>query len=55
VAIAPIIAFGLVGGAGSTQRSTKDRNLSGTIASSKRMADGFRALHQGVTVQNSGP
>jgi hypothetical protein len=38
VAIALSIAFGFVGGAGSTQRSAKDRNLSGTIASSKRMA-----------------
>ena len=40
VAIALSIAFGFVGGAGSTQRSAKDQNLSGTIASSKRMADG---------------
>ena len=39
-AIALIIAFGFVGGARSTQRSPKDQNLSGTIASSKRMADG---------------
>ena len=39
VAIALSIAFGFVG-AGSTQRSAKDRNLSGTSASSKRMADG---------------
>ena len=40
VAIALSIAFGFVGGAGSTQGSAKDQNLSGTIASSKRMADG---------------
>src|SRR5918995_7505939 len=39
VAIALSIAFGFVG-ASSTQRSAKDQNLSGTIASSKRMADG---------------
>jgi uncharacterized protein (TIGR02145 family) len=40
VAIALSIAFGSVGGAGSTQRSAKDQNLSGTISSSRRMADG---------------
>jgi len=40
VAIALSIAFGFIGAAGSTQRSAKDRNSSGTIASSKRMADG---------------
>src|SRR4030095_13866199 len=40
VAIALSIAFGFSGGAGSTQRSATERNLSGTIASSKRMADG---------------
>src|SRR6476620_5155925 len=40
VAIALSIAFGHVGGAGSTQRSSKDQNLSRTITSSKRMADG---------------
>jgi hypothetical protein len=39
VAIALSIAFGFVGGAGSTQDSAKDQNLSGKIASSKRMAD----------------
>jgi hypothetical protein len=39
-AIALSIAFGFVGGAGSTQRSAKDQNLSGTTGSSKRMADG---------------
>jgi len=38
-AIALSIAFGSVG-AGSTQGSAKDQKLSGTIASSKRMADG---------------
>ena len=40
VAIALSIGFGFVGGAGSAQRSAKDRSLPGTIASSKRMADG---------------
>ena len=40
VAITLSIAFGFVGGACSTQGSAKDQNLSGTIASSKRMADG---------------
>lgn len=40
VAIALSMAFQFVGGAGSTQRSAKDQNLSDTIASSKRMADG---------------
>ena len=40
VAIALSVAFGFVGGAGSTQRSAKDRHPSGTIVSSKRMADG---------------
>ena len=39
-AIALSIAFGSVGGAGSTQRSAKDQNVSGTISSSRRMADG---------------
>jgi hypothetical protein len=39
VAIALSIAFGFVGGASSMQRSAKDQNLSGTIASSKRMAE----------------
>ena len=39
-AVALSIAFGSAGGAESTQRSDKDQNLSGTIASSKRMADG---------------
>ena len=40
VAIALSVAFGLVLGAGSTQRSGKEPNLSGTSGSSKRMADG---------------
>jgi len=39
-AIALSIAFGSVGGAGSTQRLAKDQNVSGTISSSRRMADG---------------
>jgi hypothetical protein len=40
VAIALSIALGFVGGAGSTQHAAKDQNMSGTIAPSKRMADG---------------
>jgi uncharacterized protein (TIGR02145 family) len=40
VAIALSIAFGSVGGARSTQRSAKDQNVSVTISSSRRMADG---------------
>ena len=39
-AIALSIAFGSVGGAGSTERSAKDQNVSGAISSSRRMADG---------------
>ena len=39
-AIALSIAFGSVGGAGSTQRSAKDQHVSATTSSSKRMADG---------------
>jgi uncharacterized protein (TIGR02145 family) len=40
IAIALSIAFGFVGGAGSTQPIAKDQNASGTISSSRRMADG---------------
>jgi hypothetical protein len=40
VAIALSIAFGSVGGAGSTQHSEKNQNASDAIPSSKRMADG---------------
>jgi uncharacterized protein (TIGR02145 family) len=40
VATALSIAFGSVGGAGSTQRSADDQTVSGTISSSRRMADG---------------
>ena len=40
VAIALTMAFGLVGGAGSTQRPLKDANPSATVTSSRRMADG---------------
>ena len=39
VAVALCIAFGFVAGAGSTQDSAKEQNLSVRIASSKRMAD----------------
>jgi uncharacterized protein (TIGR02145 family) len=40
VAIALSIAVGCIAGAGSTENPAKDQNLSDTIASSKRMADG---------------
>jgi uncharacterized protein (TIGR02145 family) len=40
VAIALSMAFGLVAGVGATEPSAKGQNLPGTIASSKRMADG---------------
>ena len=40
VAVALSIAVGSVGGAGSTPCSAKDQNVSGTISSSRRMADG---------------
>jgi uncharacterized protein (TIGR02145 family) len=40
LAVALSIAFGSVGGAGSTQPSTKARTVSGTPSSSRRMADG---------------
>src|SRR4029453_14692837 len=39
-AIALSIAFGSVGGAGSTQRLAKDQNMSDAIPPSRRMADG---------------
>src|SRR5262245_31488258 len=39
VAIALSIAFGFAGSAGSTQDSAKDQKRSGTIGSSKRMAE----------------
>ena len=53
VAIVLSIAFGFVGGAGSTQRSGKDQNLSGTIASSKRMADGKEWTTANLNVNTS--
>jgi uncharacterized protein (TIGR02145 family) len=40
VAIALSIAFGSIGGAGSTHRPANGQNVSGTIFSPKRMADG---------------
>jgi hypothetical protein len=43
-AIALSIAFGFVGAIGSTENPANAQNLSGTIASSKRMADG-RTVH----------
>ena len=53
VAIALSIAFGFVGDASSTQRSAKDQNLSGTIASSKRMADGKEWTTANLNVNTS--
>src|SRR4030095_4015474 len=53
VAIALSIAFGLVGAAGSTQDSAKDQNLSGTIASSKRIADGREWTTANLNVHTS--
>ena len=47
------IAFELVGGAGSTQPSAKDQNLSGTVASSKRMADGKEWTTANLNVSTS--
>jgi uncharacterized protein (TIGR02145 family) len=40
VAVGLSIALGSVGGAGSTQRSAREQNVSGTISPSRRMADG---------------
>jgi hypothetical protein len=54
VAIALSIAFGFVAGAGSTQDSAKDQKLSGTIASSKRMADGKEWTTANVNVNTIG-
>jgi len=53
VAIALSIAFGFVGGASSTQRSPKHQNLSGTIPSSKRMADGKEWTTANLNVNTS--
>ena len=53
VAIALSIAFGFVGGAGSTQDSAKDQNLSGRITSSKRMADGKEWTTANLNVNTS--
>src|SRR5205814_303285 len=53
VAIALSIAFGCIGGAGSTQGSAKDQTLSGTIASSKRMADGKEWTTANLNVNTS--
>ena len=53
VAVALSIAFGFVGGAGSTQGSPKDQNLSGTSVSSKRMADGKEWTTANLNVNTS--
>src|SRR5207247_10405099 len=52
-AIALSIAFGSVGGAGSTQGSAKDQKLSGTIVSSKRLADGKEWTTANLNVNTS--
>jgi uncharacterized protein (TIGR02145 family) len=52
-AIALSIALGFVGAAGSTQDSAKGKNLSGTIASSKRMADGKEWTTANLNVNTS--
>jgi len=52
-AIALSMAFGFVGGSGSTQRSAKDQNLSGTIASAKKMADGKEWTTANLNVNTS--
>jgi uncharacterized protein (TIGR02145 family) len=52
-AIALNIAFGLVGGAGSAQRSTKDQKPSGTTVSSRRMADGKEWTTANLNVNTS--
>ena len=53
VAIALSIAFGCGGGAGSTQGSAKEQNLSSTIASFKRMADGKEWTTANLNVNTS--
>ncbi len=53
VAIALSIAFGSVGGAGSTQGSAEDQKLSGALASSKRMADGKEWTTANLNVNTS--
>jgi hypothetical protein len=51
--IALSIAFGSVGGADSTQGSAKGQKLSGTIASSKRLADGKEWTTANLNVNTS--
>ena len=53
VAIALSITFGLVLGAGSMQRPGKEQNLSGTIGSPKRMADGKEWTTANLNVNTS--
>jgi uncharacterized protein (TIGR02145 family) len=52
-AIPLCIAFGFVGGAGSTQGSAKGQSLSGAIASTKRMADGKEWTTANLNVNTS--
>jgi len=53
VTMALVIAFGPVVGFGSTERSRKDQNRSGTIASFKRMADGKEWTTANLNVNTS--
>ena len=52
-ALALSIAFGSVGGAGSTERSTKDQNVSGPSSPSKQMADGKEWTTANLNVNES--
>jgi hypothetical protein len=52
-AIALSIAFGSVGGVGSTQASAQEQTLSGTIAPSKRLADGKEWTTANLNVDTS--
>jgi uncharacterized protein (TIGR02145 family) len=53
VAIALSIVVGAFGSAGSTQKSAKDPNLSGTVDSPKRMADGKEWTTANLNVNTS--
>jgi uncharacterized protein (TIGR02145 family) len=53
VAIALSIAFGSAGCAGSTHRSAKEHDVSGTISSSRRMADGKEWTTANLNVNES--
>src|SRR5689334_1279634 len=53
VALALSLAFGFGGGVGSTQDSARDQKVSGTIPSSKRMADGKEWTTDNLSVNTS--